>query len=84
MHENIHFDFWDSYDNKNNLTLFSEKSEHVLNFGLRGTLKINGSHFENATIFSISEKLSHYALLTLSIKFHTFNKYHTIMPLSYA
>ena len=47
--------FWNPYD-KTNLTLFSEKSEHVPIFDPCGTLKVNGGHLGNATICGISEK----------------------------
>ena len=49
-------DFWNPYDKTNNLTLFSEKSEHVSIFDPCGTLKVNGGHLGNATICGISEK----------------------------
>ena len=45
-----------SYDNTNNLTLFSEKLEHVSIADPCGTLKVNGGHLGNATICGISEK----------------------------
>ena len=38
MHETIHF--WNPYDKTNNLTLFSEKSEHVIIFDPHATLKM--------------------------------------------
>ena len=42
--------FMNFYDKTNNLTLFSEKSEHVSIFDPGGTRKVNGGHLGNATI----------------------------------
>ena len=53
MHETIHF--LNPYDKTNNLTLFSEKSEHVSTFDTCGTFKVNGGHLGNATICGTSE-----------------------------
>ena len=49
-----HIHFWNPYDKTNNLTLFSEKSEHVSIFDPCGILKVNGGHHGNATICGIS------------------------------
>ena len=69
---------------KNNLTLFWEKSDNVSIFDPCWTLKVYGGHLGNATICGISEKKVAYALFTLSTKSHTFNRYCTIMSLSCA
>ena len=54
MNEIIHFG--NPYDKTDNLTLFSEKSEHVSIFDPSRTLKVNSGHLGNATICGISEK----------------------------
>ena len=64
--------FLNPYDKTKNLTLFSEKSEHVLISDLCGTLKVNGGHLGNATICGISEKCC-YAFIKLCAKSHSFN-----------
>ena len=64
--------FWYSFDKTNNLTLFSEKSEHVSIFDPCGTLKVTGGHLENATICGILEKCCLCFVYTLP-KFHTFD-----------
>ena len=83
MRHTLHL-FKNPCDKTSNLTLFSEKSEHVSIFDPCGTLKVNGGHLGNATICSISEKNVAFALFMLSTKSETFNRYRTIMPLSYA
>ena len=52
----LNLQFLNPYDKTNNLTLFSEKSEHVSIFDPCETLKVNGGHLGNATICGISEK----------------------------
>ena len=63
MPKTIHF--WNPHDKTNNLTLFSEKSEHVSIFDPCGTFKVNGGHLGNATICGISENCSSYILALL-------------------
>ena len=61
--------FWNPYDKTNNLTLFSEKSEHAsINFDPCGTLKVKGGHFGNATCIWHIRKNVAFALFTLSTK----------------
>ena len=53
VRQTIHF--WNPFHKANNLTLFSEKLEHVSFFKPCRTLKVNGGHLGNATIFGRSE-----------------------------
>ena len=55
MHLTTHF--WNPYDKTINLTLFSDKSEHITISDQCETLKVNGGHLDNATICGISEKM---------------------------
>ena len=67
------------YDKTNNLTLFSEKSEHVSIFDPRGTLKVNGSHLG----YVAYQKNVVYAFIKLSAKSRSFNILCTMDGLSY-
>ena len=54
------------YDKTNELTLYSEKSEHPSIFDPCGTLKVNGGHLGKTTICGIS---GNYDLFTLYLNF---------------
>ena len=56
--------FLNPYDRTNNLTLFSEKLEHVSIFDPWRTLKVNGGHLGNATICGISENVAYASIKT--------------------
>ena len=68
MHQTIHF--WNSYDNANNLTLFSEKSKHVSIFDSCLTPKVNGGHLGQYVAYL---KITPHAFIKLSAKSHRFN-----------
>ena len=80
MHKTIHL--WNPYD-KMKFDIICREITTCLIFDPRRTLKVNGGHLGNARICGISEKIA-YALLILSTKSRTFNKYRIIIQISCA